>query len=186
MLADRIVDFLNIGEQPRKAGCIFVFAGREERKVYGIELWRQGYAPELILSVGRFEWRRFYSLGLPADGGLKRLVNSTPPVQRHFFVRVRSDGAAASLITIGRYGTWTEAVALAHLLRDNAPESMMVVSSPTHLRRVRLALRRTFRRMPTRLSFVACPENAGSVTGADLYLELRKYLRYLLLFAPRR
>src|SRR5262245_13733886 len=79
----QIYDYLSIGIAPRKADCIFVLAGRQERKVFGIQLWQQGYAPEVILSVGRFEWRRFYHLGLSGDGGLKAMVDRTPPVQRH-------------------------------------------------------------------------------------------------------
>lgn len=98
MFVERVYDFLSYGEPPRKADCIFVLAGREERKRYGIDLWKTHWAPELILSVGRFEWRRFYALGLPGDGGLRGLVDNTPPVARHFFVCFGADGARAVLI----------------------------------------------------------------------------------------
>ncbi len=78
MIVEYLYRLLNIGESPQKSDCIFVLAGMHERKTYGIDLWRQGYAPQLILSVGRFEWRRFYTLGLPGDGGLRELVHATP------------------------------------------------------------------------------------------------------------
>jgi len=42
----RLFDFLNVGKPP------------------GSTFERKGYAPELILSVGRFEWRKFPSLNL--------------------------------------------------------------------------------------------------------------------------
>src|SRR5262245_11773192 len=45
--------------------AIFVFAGRESRKRFGVRLYREGRAPRLLLSVGRFEWRRFADLSLP-------------------------------------------------------------------------------------------------------------------------
>jgi hypothetical protein len=37
----RVYDFLNIGTAPKRADCIFVLAGRQQRKVFGIELWQQ-------------------------------------------------------------------------------------------------------------------------------------------------
>ena len=55
--------FLDIAQAPEKADAIFVFAGREERKRLGVELFRSGYTPRLILSVARFEWRHFETLG---------------------------------------------------------------------------------------------------------------------------
>jgi hypothetical protein len=50
-----ISNLLNIPELPRKVETIFVLAGKEIRKAHGSELWKQGYAPVLFLSVGRFE-----------------------------------------------------------------------------------------------------------------------------------
>ena len=40
--------FLNIAREPEKADAIFVFAGREERKRFGVELFKAEYAPRLI------------------------------------------------------------------------------------------------------------------------------------------
>ena len=193
---DSLYRFLNVGEPPRKCDCIFVLAGRPERKVYGIDLWRQGYAPELILSVGRFEWRGFYTLGLPADGGLKELIQATPPQERHFFVRIRESVAEARLTRKGRLGTMTEGRALAAQLRDGSIRSLMVVSSPIHLRRVALVFRNAFRGTGLDLTFVAVPESISSIRRADLALsaetraavrqEFFKYLCYLLSLMPLR
>jgi hypothetical protein len=63
-IVQSLYDFLDVGKSPRPADCIFVLAGKEERKAYGIKMWRFGYASQLILSVGRFEWRKFGELGL--------------------------------------------------------------------------------------------------------------------------
>lgn len=77
LCAQWLFDYLNTGEEPpRPADCIFVLAGRHERKVYGIDLLRRDLAPELILSAGRFEWRGFYALDLPGDSGLLKLVEA--------------------------------------------------------------------------------------------------------------
>ncbi len=169
--------FLDIGEAPHKADCIFVFAGREVRKAFGIDLWRREYAPELILSVGRFEWRRFYHLGLPSDGGLRTLVEVTPPEKRHFFVRFNHDQADAAAVQRYRLGTLTEGRALVERFRDAAPLSLLVVSSAIHLRRIALVCR-PLRRRGIQLTFVAVPEDPSSASSADVWRECAKYLLY--------
>jgi len=176
-MPDFLHRFLDIGEPPRCCDCIFVLAGRPERKLYGIDLWHQGYAPELILSIGRFEWRAFYTLGLPSDGGLKELIQATPPRERHFFVRFRDSGAKASLVQKSRLGTMTEGRALASQLHDSPVRSLMVVSSPIHLRRVALVFRHAFAGSGTDLAFVAAPETQSS-TMQEVRGELIKFLLY--------
>jgi len=163
VFVERVYDFLSCGEPPRKADCIFVLAGKEERKTYGIGLWNTLWAPELILSVGRFEWRRFSALGLPGDGGLRRLVDETPPAARHFFVSFGAEGARAVLIEKGVYGTLSEARALAAVLESRPVRSVMVVSTAIHLRRVALAFRRQCRASGLQLSFIPVPEELSSI-----------------------
>ena len=183
-------DFLDVGKPPQKVDVIFVFAGKPERKAYGIELWRRGYAKELILSVGRFEWRGYYKLDLPTDGGLKQSVEKTPPEQRHFFVTLSVPEATCSLVKIGNFGTMSEALALGKIVQDKGYQSLMVVSTPVHLRRIALALRRTFRRRAISVSCVAVPEQVSSIKRQDWWAtpesryfvlnELFKYLVYWL------
>ena len=177
---DRLQNYLDIASKPSPCDAIFVLAGRQRRKVHGIELWRVAYAPELILSVGRFEWRRFYELGLPGDSGLRKLIDSVPPVERHFFVRVWKNRAESLAVAKGRYGTLTEALATASLLRKGEYRSLMVVSSGFHMRRVALAFRRAFRGSGTKLVFTAVPYEPPE-SRAELLKELRKYLLYRLL-----
>jgi uncharacterized SAM-binding protein YcdF (DUF218 family) len=189
-MIERVYDFLNVGEPPGKADCIFVFAGQQERKSYGIQLWREKWAPRLILSVGRFEWRRFYSLGLPSDGGLKLLVESTAPKVRHFFVSFDGDDARSVLVKKGRYGTLTEAQGLSQFLKNEEVQSLMVVSTSIHLRRVALALKAALRGSPIRRTYVAVPEKLSSLrrenvrssqdVRREVWRELLKYLGYRL------
>lgn len=151
----QVYDFLNISTAPKQADCIFVLAGRQQRKVFGIQLWQQGYAPELILSIGRFEWRKFYQLGLTRDGGLKAMVDQTPPVRRHFFVRMNQQTASCGWVQPGWLGTWREARAVAALLKADPIQSLMVISDAVHLRRVAVAFRQAFRGRRLQLAFVA-------------------------------
>lgn len=137
-----LASFLDISRQPEKSDCIFVFAGREERKRLGVELYREGFAPRLILSVGRFEWRRFRELGLPSDGGLVAMVQTIAPEDRHFFVELSSDHTSCRWLPPGRYGTLTEARGLAAVLETRDIAKLTVVSSGEHLRRCVLSMRR--------------------------------------------
>ena len=108
--------FLDVAQEPEKADAIFVFAGREERKRLGIELFRSGYAPRLILSVARFEWRRFETLGLWTDGGLVDMVQTIQAPERHFFVHIERDRARCDRVHKGPLGTMSEARALATVI----------------------------------------------------------------------
>jgi len=136
-----LLTFLDIARDPENADAIFVFAGREERKQRGIELFDAGYAPRLILSVARFEWRRFDALGLWSDGGLGEMVSTIDPPDRHFFVHIQRDRASCDAIDRGPLGTLTEARALAAVIEEEGLESVLVVSSPEHLPRCMVALR---------------------------------------------
>ena len=133
--------FLDISQEPEKADAIFVFAGREERKHKGIELFDAGWAPRLILSVGRFEWRRFGALGLWSDGGLAEMVPTIAAEKRHFFVHIERDRASCDAVDKGPLGTLTEARALAELIEEDGLQTVLVVSSPEHLPRCLVALR---------------------------------------------
>lgn len=125
---------------PPSADAIFVFAGRESRKRTGLRLFLEGAAPVVVFSVGRFEWRRFAALGLEDDGGLVELVQTIEPRKRHFFVHVGPEGASSEPVTVGRYGTWTEARALAGLAEREGYQKILVVSHPEHLPRCLLSL----------------------------------------------
>jgi hypothetical protein len=164
-----LFDSLCAGGPPREAEVIFVFAGRPERKRYGLELWKQGYAPTLVLSVARFEWRRFVELGLPDDGGLVDLVQRTPPEERLFFVVLTETRARAFRVNTMGLGTWSEAKALAEFLERERVRSVLVVSSASHLRRAVTTLRvltrprRGGQSGGVRIDATAVPEHESSI-----------------------
>jgi uncharacterized SAM-binding protein YcdF (DUF218 family) len=173
------------------ADAIFVFAGRESRKALGVRLFQQGVAPLLILSVGRFEWRRFPRLGLHGDGGLVELVQATPPPERHFFVRVEAQAArmVCERIPRGRLGTWSEARAVAELVEREGISKLIVVSHPEHLRRCLLSLESFLGDSATVVLVpVPCLEREASrfELGSSRPAELVKYAGYWILAHFRR
>jgi uncharacterized SAM-binding protein YcdF (DUF218 family) len=183
--AHSIYDFLDVGKSPRPADCIFVLAGKQERKIYGIKMWRFGYASQLILSIGRFEWRKFNELKLESDGGLETLVKQTPPKKRHFLIQLDCQDTVCTPAKKRFLGTRSEARALSEYLRGMSVRSLLVVSSPAHLRRVALVFRRAFRKSGIQLTFVAVPENlpfSSPAARAEIWSEFRKYMLYRLVF----
>ena len=111
--------WLDVGEEARKSDAIFVLAGARERKQYGLELYRAGLAPRILLSVGRFEIRRLRELPLPTPLDLLSAVQSVPPPERHFFVEFDASGVRYKRTPVGRFGTLSEIRALAEWCETN-------------------------------------------------------------------
>jgi hypothetical protein len=170
------------GSFPEKVDAIFVFAGRQSRKRFGLLLFREGFAPRLVLSVGRFEWRRFASLGLPSDGGLVNLVSETEPRLRHFFVDVRRGSAACERIPVGPLGTWSESRALSGFVEREAIRRLVVVSHRRHLKRCLLGLRLSLPGSCTVVPIASSPE-AGEPAEGRL-VEALKLFVYRSLLVP--
>ena len=166
------------GERTPPADALFEFAGNHERKLFAVERWRAGAARTLILSVGRFEWRRFPTLGLP-DGGLVDLVAETPYWRRHFFVEVGRDGARARFVGMRPFGTRHEARALASLMRERGWRSAIIVTSAMHVRRASLALARAARGANATFSFEPVPPDRDPYS-ADRWWRTRRGLRVVL------
>ncbi len=185
-LAQRIYDSLDIGKSPHIADCIYVPSGKQEQKVYGIKMWRFGYAPQLILGVGNLELERFGELGLESLDGLESMIGQTPQKKGHSLVRMdRQETTCTPVRGGGLFEIRTEARALAEYLRNMSVRSMLVVSSPVFLRRIALVLRRSLRKSGIRLTYVAVPEKISfdnPATRAEIWTEFRKYLLYRLLF----
>ena len=159
------------GPGPRSPDAVFVLAGRQERKVYGLELWSAGAAPALVLSVARFEWRALSALGLRDDGGLAGLVAQTPPRLRHFLLILGASGARAEWMSRGRLGTWSEALGAARLARTRGWRSLLVVTSAAHVRRARLAFRRALRGTGASAWVVAVPDERSSIRRSGWWRE---------------
>ena len=158
-LHERLYSWLSPADGPGQSDLIFVLAGRQSRKLYALELFRQALGGTLLMSVGRFEIRKFAQLPLPAEVDLLQIASTTPPRLRHYFVRFQNGISEAERVRRGRFGTLSEIQALAQWL-EARPQigSVLVVSSGPHLRRVRACCRAI---LPARLqvSFAAAPES---------------------------
>jgi len=149
------------------ACLIFVFAGRESRKRHALQLFYQGLSTSILLSVGRFEIRRFSNLPLPAPVDLLKLAQDIAPAQRHFFVHFESRSVQVEHVLPGRFGTLTEVEALARWLR-NRPEiqCVAIVSSKMHLYRIRMCCRSL---LPTRtkITLISAPEGSAGISRPE-------------------
>lgn len=116
---------------------IFVLAGAEIRKKFGLKLFRERNFRWILLSTGRFEIRKFTNLELPVKIDLLQIAAPIPPPQRHFFVCFEADSVAVERIPLGRFGTLSEIRALAKWLEERPEiQRVLVVSSASHLCRV--------------------------------------------------
>ena len=134
--------WLSPADAPRRADLIFVLAGRVHRKDYALELFRQGLAPGVLFSVSRFEIRRFSKMDLPVPLDLLKLAQELPAPQRHYLAFFKAEEVQVDHVPPGRFGTLTEIEALARWLNAHPDiRSILVISSATHLRRIRMCCR---------------------------------------------
>src|SRR5882724_9770812 len=126
--------WLSSADHARPAELIFVLAGHMSRKDYALQLFREGLAPRLLFSVGRFEIRRFSKMALPVPLDLLKLAQDVPPPQRHYFVFFQDQQVRVERVKPGRFGTLMEIETLARWLIENPNiRSVLVISSDTHL-----------------------------------------------------
>jgi hypothetical protein len=190
----RLQTLLSPSDPPRRADLIFVFAGQMSRKDYALDLLRQGLAPAVLLSVGRFEIRRFSKMSLPAPLDLLQIAQSIHPPQRHYFVFFREQTVHYEHLIPTRFGTLFEVRSLARWLAKH-PEirSLLVISSATHLRRIRLCCR-AFLPRELAIGYVAAPQTSTSEAHEDTrirwlapnFLELIKLFAYWFLLKFER
>lgn len=127
---------------PRSTDLIFVLAGRDYRKLYALKLFQQGLAPKILLSVSRFEIRRFSNMPLPSSLDLVNVASGVPPAERHFFVLFEGANVQVNYVQPYRFGTMTEIESLSRWLAGHRDvRSVLLISSSQHLRRVGICCR---------------------------------------------
>ena len=82
----RLYENLTRNDAVQPVDLIFVMAGRMERKQYGLELFRAGVSPKLVLSIGRGEVSKMCNLDLEGIDDLMIMRGQTSPDERHFFM----------------------------------------------------------------------------------------------------
>jgi uncharacterized SAM-binding protein YcdF (DUF218 family) len=136
-----------------------------ERKYYGLELYRAGFAPRLVLSVGRHEVSKMPATDWEGLDELKSLRDRTPPAERHFFMTTDVSGVRFEKTNLLRCSTYGEALAFRNFLQRRQARTVMVVSTDVHLRRVALTFATVFK--GARVQFFYCPVPARFGTMAS-------------------
>jgi hypothetical protein len=168
----------------QSADLIFVLAGRENRKQFGLELFRQGLASRILFSVARFEIRRFSKLSLPVPLDLLNVAIDVPPPQRHYFVLFEGQRVQVEHVRPGRFGTLTEIESLVRWLEDHPKiHSLLIISSDTHLRRIRLCCQ-SLLGAGFKSALIAAPDtSSGELESESMTAVLVEMLKTLLYWA---
>lgn len=132
--------FLHVQDPLERANLIFVLAGaRIERWLEAVDLYKEGWAPRIVLSPGPMDavegTLRARGVHYPREGELAR--------QAVIASGVPSD--AVSVLAPAVDNTAHEAAVLREALSGSGVTRIIVVTSPYHTRRTRLAFRRAFR-----------------------------------------
>ena len=169
---------LTRNDSPKPVDIIFVFAGRMDRKRYGIDLYRPGVAPRLVLSVGRFEVSKMPAIEFEATEELLALRNRTAPDERHFFCEKNASGIRIRKLKLRRCSTYGEVLAIREYLEGDMVRRMIVVSTDIHLRRVAVTFGRAFRDTSLEVCYCPVPTSYTSLTKHDWWVrsEDRKYV----------
>jgi len=138
--------YLVVEDPLERADAIFVLAGaRVERWLEAAELYREGWAPRIILSPGRQEdaeiQLRARGIRFPAEAGLIRdaLIQMQVPADAIVILPESVDNTAQ------------EATAVRTLSAGTDWQRIIVVTSKYHGRRSAYAFRREFRGSPVRV-----------------------------------
>jgi len=154
-------------------------AGRIARKHYGIELLRAGLAPRLVLSTGRFEVSKMSKFGLEGFDELIALRDRTPPDQRYFYWKISASGGSVEKRKLPRGNTYGEALGLRQFLEEDKAQTVLVVSSAVHLRRVAFTFAKVFRNAPTAFLYCPVPSRLDGLRS-ERWWSRREELRYVL------
>ena len=163
----RLYDYLTWNDPIQSVDLIVVMAGKMERKQYGIELYKAGVAPRLLLSVGRFEVSKLRKIDIGGIDELVALRDKTPPDERHFFLTIDASGIRIENPRLSRWSTYGEALALRQQSEKERAHLVMIVSSDIHLRRVRLTFASVFPEESTEFVYCATPFYLGSLRRSE-------------------
>src|SRR4051812_31494237 len=155
----KLYESLTRQDAVQRSNMIYVMAGRPERKRYGLELFRKGVAPRLLLSVGRFEVSKMAELPIPGIAELASIRDATAPGERHFFVELSAAGTNIQNARLTEWNTYGEIAGLRRFLAGEKLQRVLVVSTDVHLRRVAFTFRRIFGRSSA--EFLYCPVPAS-------------------------
>lgn len=173
-----LYDFLDVSEQLRSCDLIVAVAGRPERKSFALELFQQGLAPRLILSVARYEVRRTAAPPIPGPE-LLTLRDATPPADRHFWIDISNGETSISRAQLQKTGTFGELQALAAYLTPHSLSKIALISTSLHLHRIQFCCSRIPFFRAREVLFWAAP-TSDSVVNREQWWRHRSGCKYLL------
>lgn len=133
LLSPYLAAWLVVSEPLRPADAIVVLGGSYERALHGYELYRDGYAPRLVVSGARLH---------------DFTLNGRPFTEANFSkVFLQGLGVPAQAIILLEFTgtTYAEARAVARLSREQPWKRLILVSSPYHTRRANLTFLKQLR-----------------------------------------
>ncbi|HLH06331.1 MAG TPA: hypothetical protein VKW78_03765 [Terriglobales bacterium] len=162
---------LIVADSLEKADLIFVLAGHTSRKVYAVRLFRDAWAPQLLVStsdppyIARLLERELALRNPESEPWASIHKTATLAARPEDFVFASLDAKAWAIekLPYMRLGTLREIVSLgAWLRRRPLIRSVLIVSLGMHLKRVRLCCQRLL--PPDRkLRFIAVPEHLADL-----------------------
>jgi hypothetical protein len=184
-------------ETLEKADLIFVLAGHRNRKVYGARLFRDRWAPQILMSTGDPPY---------IARVIQKELESTTLVEPHLWTRIHETASLPSPregqyfvgldnyqwfiepICVKWFGTLSEIRALAQWLQQRPLiRTLLVVSAGMHLRRVSMCCRQLLPHH-CQVRFIAVPEGMQELyargeqprreTGRRILLEWVKLISY--------
>lgn len=174
------------GDALEKADLIFVLAGHPTRKVYGAELYKQGWANGVLMSTtnpGYIAQVLLNELNTGERGSaaileeLEGASRQPKPKTGHYFAFADAKGWRVEKISAGLFGTMKEVRALGKwLCRNPEVRKVLVVSATTHLRRAKACCVKLLPAGRTvKLIAVSAEETKREVTQGGLaFAEIRK------------
>ena len=171
--------WLNNPDAPAHADAILVLAGSYQRPIHAGDLYRQGFAPLVLLSVPGRD---------PAATPLAALGVTLVPNEETYERTLRAKGVPADHIQ--RLGTGSlSTVDEAHELRKyyaGRAAKVLVVTSPPHVRRARMIFSDVLAGSGVTVAVLAAPQEpfpdqwwASQGAARDVLLEWSKIIFYL-------
>jgi uncharacterized SAM-binding protein YcdF (DUF218 family) len=145
-----VADWLAAGETPQHSDAIVVLAGAPERALYAADLYRQGFAPRVLLSRPAADVRQplytRFGVQFPheEETSTRILTASGVPLERIELFGAGSKSTVEEMETLrGRYAA--------------QPLRLLVVTSPLHVRRARMVAHDVLGDTAIQFAIVATP-----------------------------
>ncbi len=155
--------WLVVDQQPVTSDAIVAVAGQNRRRSHAIELYGQGYAGRLIFNVSDTT----YYFGQPIDPVTSVLED------------LDSHGVPRERVIINRdvISTWNDAQATLQTARGQQFVSLIVVSSPLHMRRVKMCFERVFAGSEIELTYCSVPLERDKIELERWWTREREFIK---------